>query len=346
MMLPSNRTQLRIGIDPVPWLQIVQAYEAHLIRIRRYRSRWPTPRCYLSHMPEQIAWAEILGRHLLHAGICIVEQSEHVQPDDFVIVLDVPSYKQAYHALAPTLTHDIPLVRSRLGKKGRLIALELEGRCHVHGFQSCTLGMFCDETHYQVGLFDLVLNLYSIPLTHASFSPLRQRLHEMWEQTLAEKQRNDMTAFKVFISYSHKDERFKDELVTMLAGLQRRGIVDAWHDRRIEAGDEWHKSIQNAMDDCDIAILLVSPDYLASRFIQEDEQPKLLKRREEMKARVMPIIIRPCVWQSEETISILQVMPKDGKAVITFSKENGDRDQAWADIASDIEKRAKAKSTP
>ena len=153
-----------------------------------------------------------------------------------------------------------------------------------------------------------------------------------------------MTALKIFISYSHKDEPFKDELVTMLAGMQRRGIVDAWHDRRIDAGDEWYKSIQDAMDDCDIAILLVSPDYLASRFIQEDEQPKLLKRREEMKARVMPIIIRPCIWQSEETISILQVMPKDGKAVITFSKENGDRDQAWADIASVIEKRAKSKS--
>ena len=129
----------------------------------------------------------------------------------------------------------------------------------------------------------------------------------------------------------------------MLAGLQRRGIVDAWHDRRIEAGDEWYKSIQDAMDDCDIAILLVSPDYLASRFIQEDEQPKLLKRREEMKSRVMPIIIRPCVWQSEQTISILQVMPKDGQAVIKFSKDNGDRDQVWADIATVVEKRAKSK---
>ena len=106
-------------------------------------------------------------------------------------------------------------------------------------------------------------------------------------------------ALKVFISYSHKDEAFKDELVTMLAGLQRRGIVDAWQDRRIEAGDEWNKSIQTAMNECDIALLLVSPDYLASRFIQEQEQPKLLQRREEIKTRVMPIIVRPCMWQSE-----------------------------------------------
>ena len=61
------------------------------------------------------------------------------------------------------------------------------------------------------------------------------------------------SALKIFISYSHKDEAFKDELVTMLTGLQRRKIVDAWQDRRIEAGDDWNQSIQTAMDECDLA---------------------------------------------------------------------------------------------
>ena len=63
-----------------------------------------------------------------------------------------------------------------------------------------------------------------------------------------------------------------------------------------------------------------------------------------METRVIPIVIRPCLWQSEETLSSIQSLPRDGKAVITFSKENGDRDQVWADIASVIEKRAKSKS--
>ena len=46
-------------------------------------------------------------------------------------------------------------------------------------------GDFCDETHYPVSLFDLVLNLYAIPLNHKGFEPLRQALHQQWEQTLA-----------------------------------------------------------------------------------------------------------------------------------------------------------------
>jgi len=97
-------------------------------------------------------------------------------------------------------------------------------------------------------------------------------LHRQWERALA---RRDVanSPLKIFISYSHKDEEFKDELVTMLAGLQRRGIVDAWQDRRIDAGDGWNKSIEVAMKDCDLALLLVSSDFLASRFIQEEECP-------------------------------------------------------------------------
>jgi hypothetical protein len=61
---------------------------------------------------------------------------------------------------------------------------------------------------------------------------------------------------------------------------------------------------------------------------------------------VIPIIVRPCKWTSEPTLKDLQALPKDGKAVITFAKENGERDHVWADIATVIEKRAKAKTTP
>ena len=231
-----------------------------------------------------------------------------------------------------------------MGKR-QLISLALTGQAGTHEFENCNLGSFCDETHYPVSLFDLVLNLYAIPLTHAGFAPLRQTLHPQWEQTLAQKKPDeDTTPLKIFISYSHKDETFKDELVTMLAGLRRRGIVDTWQDRRIEAGDEWNSSIQDAMNECDLALLLVSPDYIASRFIQEEEQPKLLQRREEMQLRVIPIIVRPCTWQSEPVLKDLQALPKNGKAVIKFPKASGARDEVWEDIATAIEERAKAKS--
>jgi|SRR5688572_6118014 hypothetical protein len=139
---------------------------------------------------------------------------------------------------------------------------------------------------------------------------------------------------KLFISYSHKDEEFKDALVTMLAGLQRQGIIEPWQDRQIEAGTEWLKVIEKAMEDCNMAVLLISPDFIASPFIQDKELAHLFQRRLTQGLRVIPIIVRPCLWQQEPVIKDLQVVPKNGKAVISFSKENGDRDQVWSEIGN------------
>jgi small GTP-binding protein len=349
--LPNFNRPPTVGIDASPWLQreeaaarLRSAYEVQLTKVKGYRRGWATPRCYVSHLPAQEAWAKELIHDLRDAGVYVVEQAPQVRPDDFVIVVDTPAYQKAFGAAA--LAADAPLVRARLGKeKRRLLSLAPTGRGMAHALKSCTFGDFRDETHYPVGLFDVVLKLYAIPFEHVGFAPARQVLHEQWEQTLARKKGDETTSpLKVFVSYSHEDEEFKDELVTMLTSLQRRGVINTWQDRRIEAGDEWNTSIRNAMDDCDLALLLVSADYLASRFIQEEEQPKLLQRRQEMRLRVIPIIVRPCTWQSEPVVKDLQALPKNGKAVITFSKDTGERDQVWADVAAVIEERAKEKT--
>lgn len=153
-------------------------------------------------------------------------------------------------------------------------------------------------------------------------------------------EKSKMITPKIFISYAHKDEPFKDEFVTMFAGLQRRGVISAWQDRLIEAGEEWFDAIRNAMNECNMAVLLVSSDFIASSFIQEKELRRLFQRRLKGGLRVLPIIIRPCLWQEEPVIKDIQVLPKDGKPVISFSKENGDRDQVWADIGKKIKEIA------
>ena len=351
--LPDFDQPQTIGIHASPWLQreeaaahLRNAYEVQLTNVKSYRRDRATPRCYVSRVDQQSELAKELVKDLRDAGVYVADQVAQVQPDDYVVVLDTPAYQKAFRSKASALAPVIPLINARFGKrKHQLISLALTGQSGTHEFEDCQLGSFYDETHYPVSLFDLVLNLYAIPLTHAGFAPLRQILHTQWEETLAQKKSDDGTSpLKIFISYSHKDEQFKKELVTMLRSLQRRGIVDTWQDRRIEAGDEWNKSIQDAMDECDLALLLVSADYLASDFIQEAEQPTLLKRREDMQLRIIPIIVRACTWQSEPVLKDLQALPTDGKPIITFSKESGDRDQVWTDIAAVIEKRAKART--
>ncbi len=50
-----------------------------------------------------------------------------------------------------------------------------------------------------------------------------------------------MTEPTVFISYSHRDERWKDRLLTQLGPLRSQGLVhEVWHDRETAAGTASH----------------------------------------------------------------------------------------------------------
>jgi TIR domain len=96
----------------------------------------------------------------------------------------------------------------------------------------------------------------------------------------------------LFISYSHKDEQLKKRLCVSLAPLLNQGLMDAWHDRQITPGDEFDKEISDELKKADVILLLVSPDYLSSRYIIEKEVPAAMRQREKGQARVVPVILR------------------------------------------------------
>jgi TIR domain len=68
-----------------------------------------------------------------------------------------------------------------------------------------------------------------------------------------------MARTKVFISYSHKDEDWKDQLSTQLCVLERQGLLELWCDRDIEGGREWEEEINRSLLSAKIAVLVISP---------------------------------------------------------------------------------------
>jgi len=149
------------------------------------------------------------------------------------------------------------------------------------------------------------------------------------------------TPIKVFISYSHRDSRFRDELMDMLSILIRQKVIDVWHDREIAAGASWYRAIRSAMNKSDMAILLVSQYFLNSEFIQREEVPVLLKQRKGQGMRVIPIIVRDCLWEDDPVISKIQVLPREGRPIQTFPIANGHRNKVWKEVAQSIRRRAK-----
>lgn len=92
-------------------------------------------------------------------------------------------------------------------------------------------------------------------------------------------------AAKVFFSYSHQDEELRDQLEVQLTMLKREGLIDAWHDRRLRAGDELNLEINKNLTESDVILLLVSPDFLASTYCYNIEKAHALKRVQEGKRR-------------------------------------------------------------
>jgi TIR domain len=130
----------------------------------------------------------------------------------------------------------------------------------------------------------------------------------------------------LFISYSHKDEKWREELQLDLERMQEDGLIDAWYDGKILAGDDFDEEIRRKLHEAHIILLLVSRRFLGSKYIRRVEVPAALQRHEAGEARVIPIIVKPSPW--EEVFSELKVVPKDGKPIATWRI----RDQAFMEV--------------
>lgn len=140
---------------------------------------------------------------------------------------------------------------------------------------------------------------------------------------------------RVFCSYSHADAALRQKLEKHLKLLQRQKIIDDWHSRDVAAGEEWAPDLLMRLDRADIVLLLISSDFLASDHCWGVEMERALGRHRAGTAHVIPVILRP-VDLTGAPFMHLQCLPRDGKAVVTWTIE----DEAWTDIAQEIRRLA------
>ena len=142
---------------------------------------------------------------------------------------------------------------------------------------------------------------------------------------------------EVFFSYAHKDETYREELLTALANLRRQKVIAAWHDRMIGAGTEWAGQIDTHLKSAQVILLLISPDFMASDYCNDIEVAEAMRRHDAGEARVIPIFVRPVEAEGASFLK-LQGLPKDIKPVSTWPN----RDEAWLDVATGIRRAVEA----
>ncbi|QKQ72794.1 SUMF1/EgtB/PvdO family nonheme iron enzyme [Nostoc sp. TCL240-02] len=136
---------------------------------------------------------------------------------------------------------------------------------------------------------------------------------------------------KVFCSYSHNDEPLKDELAKHLTMLERQGITSTWHDRKIPPGKEWDQQINENLNTADIILLLVSSDFIFSKYCWDVEVTKAIERHVNGEACVIPIILRNVFWQ-DAPFAKLQALPRNALPIKSWSNQ----DDAFTNVAQGI----------
>jgi hypothetical protein len=139
---------------------------------------------------------------------------------------------------------------------------------------------------------------------------------------------------EVFVSYSHRDKKWMERLQIHLAPLERQKLVTRWDDTKIKAGGKWRKEIAAALNRASIAVLLVSADFLASKFIVENELPPLLKAVNTKGIRILPVIVSPCRFEKSD-IAEFQALNPPEKPLNSLQKAGYER--IFVQIADAVE---------
>lgn len=111
---------------------------------------------------------------------------------------------------------------------------------------------------------------------------------------------------KIFVSYAHTDKEWLERMNVHLKPLERTHNVELWTDQKIGVGKRWLDEIQNALDESQVAVLLVSAHFLASDFIADGELPPLLQKAEQEGTRIMPVIVGSCDFRGHPDLGAFQ----------------------------------------
>jgi hypothetical protein len=149
--------------------------------------------------------------------------------------------------------------------------------------------------------------------------------------------------WRVFYSYSHSDldADLRQKLAKYLAPLRHQRKIEEWYDRKIEPGTNWNAEINTRLESAHLILLLLSADFLASDYCLGVEVEKAFTRLKRGEVKVVPILLRPCLWQ-QSPFSELQIIPRDAKAITSSASE----DDAFTDVAKEIAGLVSERSPP
>ena len=154
----------------------------------------------------------------------------------------------------------------------------------------------------------------------------------------------------IFISYSHKDEpehpregeiQWLSFVRTYLQPAVKHGIFNLWVDRHMVGGADWDPEIERNLRECDIFVLLVSANSMASDYIVDNEIAIIRERQAKGDdVHFYPLLLTPTPDAGLDKVKDKNLRPRDAQPFSGFSYN--DRLKHMTEAANEIAKIAKA----
>lgn len=139
-----------------------------------------------------------------------------------------------------------------------------------------------------------------------------------------------------FISYARTDRPHLNRFLVHLDAIEKRAQWKFWHDQYLNAGDLFDKRIQDAIARSNLFILLMSPDFLKSTYIMDEELKAIRAKRDADPNGTLIIrtVLHPC--DQDMVARHRQAVPSDPngrlKPISTWGNLEHGFDQARVEI--------------
>lgn len=149
------------------------------------------------------------------------------------------------------------------------------------------------------------------------------------------------TTLNVFISCAQQDEALRNELQQQLRILERSDLINIWHRGKIELGEEHEKERDVHLDQAHIILLLISQHFVDADDCYNIEMKRAMSRHDAGNARVIPVLLRPCVWQIADFARLL-ILPGNKKPITTWMNHSKALEEVARDILAVVKEQQKS----
>jgi tetratricopeptide (TPR) repeat protein len=120
-------------------------------------------------------------------------------------------------------------------------------------------------------------------------------------------------AMRIFISYANADDDYYRLFKSGFENRIKRLGWEIWTDQKILPGENWHQAIQEKVNDCECAILLLSSNFFSSDYIENEELTRFLEHQQNKGILIIPVELLPSPFEEHPVLRERQIFRPHGK---------------------------------